>query len=227
MSDVFHFLLLLFFNFSNESHYQGILLLMILLSWLSYCCQGNSPVARVKQTFSYGERMMGTVEGVEEGQAFTTEYKSVMPNRWSSLVSVLFRLLPAAREKTQKTLKHECQWACAGNGGAFTCAIAAGPGLVTRLGYTRKDKLNRLSIIIEGQNLNPEGILIRSDRWDLVALSCSHARASFSEVRVQNLSWAPMYWAESSRKTLRRWYFDVCWQIPFANIYITIYQGFI
>ena len=101
---------------------------------------------------------MGTDEGVEEGQAFTTEYKSVMPNRWSSLVSVLFRLLPAAKEKTQKTLKHECQWACAGNGGTFTCAMAAGLGLVTRLGYAWKDKLNRLSIIIEGQNLNPEGI---------------------------------------------------------------------
>lgn len=136
---------------------------------------------------------MGTDGGVEEGQAFTTEYKSVMPDRWSSLVSVLFRLLPEAKGKTQKTLKHECQWACAGNGDAFTCAMAAGLGLVTRLGYGWKDKLNRLSIITEGQNLNPEGILIRSDRWDLVDLSCSHARASFSEVRVQNLSWAPMY----------------------------------
>lgn len=72
---------------------------------------------------------MGMDEGVEEGQAFTTEYKSVMPNRWSSLVSVLLILLTAAKEKIKKTLKHECQSACAGNSDVFTCAIAAVLGL--------------------------------------------------------------------------------------------------
>lgn len=69
--------------------------------------------------------MMGMDERVEQGQAFTAEYKSVMPNRWSSLVSVPLRLLPAAKEKIKKTLKHECQSACAGNSDVSTCATAA------------------------------------------------------------------------------------------------------
>lgn len=73
--------------------------------------------------------MMGMDEGVEQGQAFTAEYKSVMPNRWSSLVSALLRLLPAAKEKIKKTLKHEYQSTRAGNSDVFTCAIAAGLGL--------------------------------------------------------------------------------------------------
>lgn len=73
---------------------------------------------------------------VEQGQAFTAEYKSVMPNRWSSLVSTLLRLLPAAKEKIKKTLKHECQSACAGNSDVFTCAIAA------VLGFTMDEKIN-------------------------------------------------------------------------------------
>lgn len=66
---------------------------------------------------------------VEQGQAFTAEYKSVMPNRWSSLVSALLRLLPAAKEKIKKTLKHECQSAHAGGSDVFTRAMAAVRGL--------------------------------------------------------------------------------------------------
>lgn len=73
--------------------------------------------------------MMGMAEGVEQGQASTDEYKSVMPNRWSSSVSALLRLLPAAKEKIKKTLKHECQSAHAGNSEVFTCAMAAVLGL--------------------------------------------------------------------------------------------------
>lgn len=69
--------------------------------------------------------MMGMDEGVEEGQAFTTAYKSVTPDRWSSFVSVLLRLLPAAKEKIKKTVKHEYPSACAGDSDVFTCAIAA------------------------------------------------------------------------------------------------------
>lgn len=69
--------------------------------------------------------MMGMDEAVEQGQAFTAEYKSVMPNRWSSLVFTLLRLLPAAKEKIKKTLKHECQSASTGNSDVFTCAITA------------------------------------------------------------------------------------------------------
>lgn len=80
--------------------------------------------------------MMGMDEAVEQGQAFTAEYKSVMPNRWSSLVSTLLRLLPAAKEKIKKTLKHECQSACAGNSDVFTCAMAA------VLGWAMDEKIN-------------------------------------------------------------------------------------
>lgn len=80
--------------------------------------------------------MMGMDERVEQGQAFIAEYKSVMPNRWSSLASALLRLLPAAKEKIKKTLKHECQSACAGNSDVFTCAIAA------LLDFTIDEKIN-------------------------------------------------------------------------------------
>lgn len=73
---------------------------------------------------------------VEQGQTFAAEYKSVMPNRWSSLAAAPFGLLPAAKEKIKKTLKHECQSARAGNSDVFTCAIAAA------LSFARNERMN-------------------------------------------------------------------------------------
>lgn len=36
---------------------------------------------------------------------------------------------PSIQGENKKTLKHECQSACAGNNDVYTCAIAAVPGL--------------------------------------------------------------------------------------------------
>ena len=43
----------------------------------------------------------------------------------NSLASGPFRLLPAAKEKIKKTLKHECQSAHVANSDVFMCATAA------------------------------------------------------------------------------------------------------
>lgn len=75
--------------------------------------------------------MMGMDVEVEQGQAFTAEYKSAMPNGWSSLASPLLRLLPAAKEKIKYRLKHECQSARGGRADVLPCATAAALGLAT------------------------------------------------------------------------------------------------
>jgi hypothetical protein len=54
----------------------------------------------------------------------------------NSLASGPFRLLPAAKEKIKKTLKHECQSAHVANSDVFMCATAA------VLGFGRNEKIN-------------------------------------------------------------------------------------
>lgn len=116
-------------NISTQSHFQHIHLLAIPSDWLPAVARETASKQELSRLFHLVGGWWEWMREVEQGQAFTAEYKSVMPNGWSSLASPLLRLLPAAKEKIKYTLKHECQSARAGRADVLPCATAAALGL--------------------------------------------------------------------------------------------------
>lgn len=116
-------------NVSTQSLYQHIHLLAIPSDWLPAVARETARKQELSRLFHLVGGWWEWMREVEQGKAFTAEYKSIMPNGWSSLAWALLRLLPAAKEKIKCTLKHECQSARAGSADGFPCATAAAPGL--------------------------------------------------------------------------------------------------